>query len=236
MEFPTPARLTRAVTRRIIDYGIDGFGPLDSAAELGEAYKTDGHGTPRQRARRMIVVEARRGFVGGFATGLGGVLALPVTVPSALLINWIIQARMNAAIAYLFGHDINHPHVRERILATVLDSDTLADADDDSEQASEGLGWHTLKQLPGSAFTTLAGFAKKTLIKRGLQSGVKLAAPRMLPIVGGVLSGRVDANACRRAGERALRMFASGPPPGQTQQLPISTVVTSAKVRGATVH
>jgi len=235
MDLPHPARLTRAVTRRIIDIGIDGFGPLDSAAELAHAYQADAEvGTDlRQLAKRMITVEARRGFVGGFATGLGGLLALPVTVPSALLLNWIIQARLNAAIATLLGHDINDPQVRNRVLATVLDAEP---EDGSSDPTDDSLGWHTLKQLPGSALTTLTAFAKKTLIKRGLQSGVKLAAPRMLPLVGGVLSGRVDASACRRAGERALRNFGNAPSARQTQQLKISVAATRAKARGATLH
>ena len=52
--------------------------------------------------------------------GLGGVLTLPVAVPSALGASWVIQARMVAAIAGIYGHDIRSDRVRTLVLLALV--------------------------------------------------------------------------------------------------------------------
>ncbi len=58
------------------------------------------------RVAALIRRETRKNFTSGFLTGLGGVVTFPVSIPAALGASWLIQARMAAAIAKIYGHDL----------------------------------------------------------------------------------------------------------------------------------
>lgn len=202
---------TRRLAKKIVDAGIAGPGPLDSAGELAERYSLrcaeDSSLDPVDAARQLIKRESRLGFAGGFVTGLGGLATMPISMPSGIAINWMVQARQNAAIAALFGHDITTAAVQQRILETLLepgDDDMRVDGADDVEYK---FGMRTLKQLPGQALNSLGSYFRKRLVKTSLKRGVKVVGPRFLPVIGGFISGRVDNKSCAESGARALETF-----------------------------
>jgi hypothetical protein len=91
---PTPSKALQLV-RRVLNQAIDGVAPLSSAGDLAEEYVIDQSYDDRdERVDALIRWEAAKNFTSGFLTGLGGVVTLPVTIPSALGASWIIQARM----------------------------------------------------------------------------------------------------------------------------------------------
>lgn len=57
----------------------------------------------------------------GFITGLGGLLVLPVAIPTNILSTIYIQLRMIAAIAYINGYDIYSDQVRTIAYACLTD-------------------------------------------------------------------------------------------------------------------
>jgi len=75
-------------------------GAAGLAAEyLGDdKYRDDG-----ARVAALIKWETAKNFTTGFLTGLGGFITLPVAVPAALAASWVVQARMAAAIACIYG-------------------------------------------------------------------------------------------------------------------------------------
>lgn len=211
---------TRRIARKIVDAGIAGIGPLDSADELAERYAKkcalDSTVNPVDAARHLIERQSRLGFAGGFITGLGGLATMPISMPAGIAINWMVQARQNAAIAALFGHDISTPAVQQKILETLLEpdeGDLLADGTDDVEYK---FGIRTLKQLPGQALNTLGSYFRKRLVKSGIKRGAQAVGPRFLPVIGGFISGRVDNKSCTESGIRALAAF--GPQQGNAIQ------------------
>jgi ABC-type uncharacterized transport system permease subunit len=68
----------------------------------------------------LIRWEAAKNFTSGFLTGLGGVVTLPVTIPSALGASWITQARMCGAIAAVYGHALKEDRVRTLVLLAMI--------------------------------------------------------------------------------------------------------------------
>lgn len=181
------------LVRTVIEIGVDGKGPLWSASVVAErALKAAGG--DRERAIRAIGASAIRwGAVGGFVTGLGGFVTMPVALPANLFEFYVQATRMVAATAILRGYDVSQPEVRTAIMLT------LVRANAESVLKKAGITTVTgrvtaiaLKRLPPSAlmmvnkaigFRLLRGVAERSLTRLG----------RGVPFVGGVIGGALDA-------------------------------------------
>src|SRR4051794_34188589 len=116
---PAEGGLSGAATRlveRLLDVGIDGKGPFDSAHEVAKG-ALEAAGGNRDLALRTIVRDHRQlGAVGGFATGLGGFFTMPISLPANVLEFYLLAARMTAATAEVRGYDIDQPEIRSAVL------------------------------------------------------------------------------------------------------------------------
>src|SRR5690606_37311924 len=65
-----------------------------------------------------------RGGIGGFLTGLGGFVTMPVSLPVNLAEFYIQAVRMVAAIAHLRGYDLDDERIRTAVLLTMVGSDS----------------------------------------------------------------------------------------------------------------
>jgi uncharacterized protein (DUF697 family) len=88
---------------------------------LKQSYKTHD-----ARVDALIKWETTKNFTSGFITGLGGLLVLPISLPTAVAASWLIQARMAAAIARIYGHDLQSEAVRAFMVAALV-GDSLKD-------------------------------------------------------------------------------------------------------------
>jgi hypothetical protein len=105
----------------ITDRSIAGISPLSSASDLATRYLIDqGYANNDKRVDALIRWETSKNFTAGFVTGLGGVLTLPITVPGSVAASWLIQARMAAAIAAIYGHDPRSDKVRTVVLLALV--------------------------------------------------------------------------------------------------------------------
>jgi hypothetical protein len=109
----------------LLDAGIDGKGPFDSAQKVADVKRAE---KPDAEEAIDAVVRAhlKLAAAGGFVTGLGGFITLPVALPANVLEFYVVATRMVASIASLRGYDIKQPEIRSAILLTLVG----ADADD----------------------------------------------------------------------------------------------------------
>ena len=89
----------------ILGQALDGIGPLSSASDLADDYKSKPYANDAERVQGLIRWAVAKNAGTGFVTGLGGALTLPVTIPGSLAASLAIQAPMVAAIAEIYGHD-----------------------------------------------------------------------------------------------------------------------------------
>ncbi|MDQ1241844.1 MAG: hypothetical protein QG550_1095, partial [Pseudomonadota bacterium] len=159
---PTEASANKLVTY-LLEKGLGGVPPLSSAENLATEYLIDqGYETHDQRVDSLITWETTKNFTTGFITGLGGIITLPVGVPSALAASWLIQARMAGAIARIYGHDLVEDRVRTLILLSL--------AGDVAKKAMADLGIDLGGKLPNRAIKQVPGRALVEVNKRiGLQ-------------------------------------------------------------------
>jgi hypothetical protein len=191
----------------LLDKGIDGVGPLSGAAGLAATYLEDvSYASNDARVAALIRREMARNFTTGFVTGLGGVLTLPVSVPGALAASWVLQARMAAAIARIYGHDPAASRTRTAILLSL--------AGDVAKGALEGLPLtfgtrltqRALDQVPGRALVEInKRIGARLLVRAGSR---RIASfPRLVPFIGGLVGGTMDAMVCRVVGQTARRLL-----------------------------
>jgi hypothetical protein len=212
-----PERLPRSdegvVTRLLqvlLDAGIDGLGPLKSARELADLARADTR-TTEGAVKKIVRSHVVKGGVGGFVTGVGGFLTMPVALPANVVEFYVGATRMVAAIATLRGYDVADPQVRSAVLLTLVGSDA------DEVLAKAGLTGGSGKvlglvgtELPPAALLMLNKAIGFRLL-RGLGEKAFARLGRGIPLAGGVLGGGIDVWMMKRIAEHAMSEFAPLP-------------------------
>jgi hypothetical protein len=201
------ASRARRLTESLLERGVDGVGPLSGAEELAAEFLGDtAYDTNDARVDDLIFRETAKNFATGFVTGLGGAITLSVSIPTALGASWVLQARLAAAIARIYGHDLAAPRTRTTILLSL--------AGDVARDAMDGLGLRfgtrltqrAVEQVPGRA---LVEINKRIGVRLLTQAGRRSVSnfSRYVPLVGAVVGGTMDAMVCRMVGRTAQRLF-----------------------------
>lgn len=189
----------------LLDVGIDGKGPFDSAQKVADVKRAE---KPDAEEAIDAVVRAhlKLAAAGGFVTGLGGFITLPVALPANVLEFYVVATRMVASIASLRGYDIKQPEIRSAILLTLVG----ADADDLLKKAGVvpmgRLSNLAAQRLPGPVlmvvnkavgFRLVATAGKKTLTRFG----------KGVPVIGGVIGAGLDGYLLKRIADHARHEF-----------------------------
>lgn len=194
-----------ALVERLLDFGIDGRGPFDSAQAVADSALSD-HGDSERAIDAVVRTHLRIATAGGFVTGLGGMLTLAVALPANLLEFYAVATRMVASVACLRGYDLRQPGVRAAVLLTLVG----ADADDLLHKAGLGkagrLANLAAERLPGPALMVLhKGVGFRLMTQVGKSALARFG--KGVPIVGGVVGAGVDVFLMRRIAEHARHEF-----------------------------
>ncbi|MDN4612335.1 EcsC family protein [Arthrobacter burdickii] len=157
--------------------------------------------------KRLTLESVEAAGVNGFVTGLGGFIAMPVTIPANMAGALVINARLAAAIAYLRGYDPSDPHVRTMVTLVAVGSNAQQIAKTIGIKAGEKVAINAIKKLPIAVIREInkkVGFALVT--KYGTKRSVVTLA-KGIPLVGGVVGGGVDATMTSVIGRTAKAMF-----------------------------
>ena len=194
------------LVRRLFEFGIDGRGPLDSAAEHGRKARQNSK-SDEDAIRRISRDALMGGGIGGFATGLGGFITMPVAIPVNVLEFYIQATRMVGAIATVRGYDLKDSKIRTAVLLTLVGSR--------SSDVLKAAGFGTpggplvrvaLQGLPPEALMVFNKAIGVQLINRlGRRALTKLG--RGIPIAGGVIGGGFDMWMMSRIANQARREF-----------------------------
>jgi hypothetical protein len=85
--------LAEKLIDRVIEFGINGGGPLKGAVPVADEHLLSAGGDREEAVRRLVATHVRLAAVSGFATGIGGIATLPVSVPAATAGLYIIATR-----------------------------------------------------------------------------------------------------------------------------------------------
>ena len=203
-----PGRLSSTVTgliENLLDTGIDGKGRFDSAQKVADVKRAE-QPTSEGAVDAVVRQHLKLGAAGGFVTGLGGFITMPVALPVNVLEFYLVATRMVAAVASLRGYDIKRPEIRSAVLLTLVG----ADAEDLLKKAgvlSTGrLSNLAAQRLPGPALMVVnkaVGFRLLTIA--GKKSLTRLG--KGVPMVGGVLGAGLDTYLLTRIASQARHEF-----------------------------
>lgn len=204
-----PARGDGAITRMVqtlLDVGLDGKGPLRSATHVARIARRKAS-SDEAAVARVARSHLATGGAGGFLTGIGGFVTMPIALPVNVAEFYIQATRMVGAIATLRGYDVRHPQVRTAVLLTLVGSH----ADEVLAKAGITTGGGRLasmatRRLPPAALLILnkaIGFR----LARGVGEKAFARLGRGVPLVGGVVGGGIDGWMMKKIADHAMIQF-----------------------------
>ncbi|WP_248579498.1 EcsC family protein [Nocardioides sp. InS609-2] len=190
----------------LLNTGLDGVGPIASATEYA-ARASKSAGDAESAIDKVVRTTTMRGAAGGFVTGLGGFVTMPIALPVNVLEFYVQATRMVGAIASLRGYDVSDARVRTAVLLTLVGSD----ADDVLAKAGLTTGGGRVasmafKRLPPPALMVVNKAVAFRLL-RGVGGKLFSRLGRGVPVVGGVVGGGLDGWMMRRIAKQAREEF-----------------------------
>jgi EcsC protein family len=183
---------------------------IGSAEDLAERHRVRCGGLEEPAIDDLIKWQVRYAGAAGFVTNLGGLAAMPVTVPANLASVLLLQLRMIAAIAILRGYQPNDPRVRTLAFLCLMGSA----AADVLQELSVGLGTRLSTGLILRLSAGSLGKINQAVVARlaGRMGASGLAGlGRLVPLVGGLVGGGFDAMVTRGIGTAAKMAFGASP-------------------------
>lgn len=199
--------LVSNLIEQLIAFGIDGRGPLKPAREAAEKALKATNGNHEAAIDKVIKEHLKIGAAGGFATGLGGFITMPVALPANIIEFYITATRMVAATAHLRGHDLTREEIRTAVLLTLTGSQTDDILTKAGVSPAAGVATNVvLKNLPHAALMMVnKGIGFRLLRNLGTKAFAKLG--KAVPLAGGVVGAGLDTWMLKRIADNAKKEF-----------------------------
>ncbi|GHE08369.1 EcsC family protein [Klenkia taihuensis] len=195
----------QAVVSNVLAVSIKGKGPFKSAQMIADEHLAR-HGDVEKAVQKVIATHTRLVGMSGFATGLGGLLTLPITVPTDVGVFYMQASRCAAAVAHLRGYDLDSDEVRSIVAMTTLGASGVAIAAEFGVDLGTRAAVAALKKVPGRVLIDInkkVGF--RLVTKAGTTGVVNLT--KLVPLVGGGVGSSVNVVGMRSIGRYATRNF-----------------------------
>lgn len=183
-------------------YGVKG---LDSAAELANNYLKE-KGTLIEQVNSLIKWQNTKAGTSGFITGLGGLLTMPVTLPTNITSVLYIQIRMVAAIAIMGGYDVKDDRVKTLVYSCVAANSTAEVAKTFGLKLGEKLMKEGIKRLSKETIIRINQAVGFRLLTKFGQKGV-INMGKSVPFIGGIISATFDIVSTNIIGNIAREIF-----------------------------
>ncbi|WP_338538341.1 EcsC family protein [Janibacter terrae] len=202
---------TLKLVENLLDTGIDGRGPFDSAATVADRALAE-HGGDADKAVDEIVGDTLKlAAASGFITNLGGFATMWVALPANIFGFYVLATRMSAAVARVRGYDLTQPEIRSAVLLSLVGADAqdlLAKA---GMVAPTGrLAGLAAQRLPGPALMVVNKAVGFRILSRA-GKGVFSRFGKMVPLVGGGVGAGMDVWLMRQLAQHVRTEF---PPRG----------------------
>ncbi|MBL1197714.1 MAG: hypothetical protein FWK04_01180 [Nostoc sp. GBBB01] len=197
--------LIKATLDWIADAGINGLGVLPSAKQVATDHLSKA-ATIEDAINSVIAWRTTYAAGTGFITGLGGIAAMPITIPVGLATSYALGANTAAAIAHLRGYDIYSEQVRTMVLLCLMGEA----GEEILKTAGITIGTkvcqNLIKQIPGKVLIEINKKIGFRLITKAGEKGV-INLMKMLPLVGGIVGGTFDGIFVNSCGKTAKTVF-----------------------------
>jgi|SRR5215211_465429 len=189
--------------RGVLEIAIDGRGALPSAKAAAVRQLQRNGGSIDDAIESLIDSHVRLASAQGFVTNLGGVAALPITIPANLAGISIVQIRMVAAIAHLRGYDLADNRVRTSLVMCLMGADEVAKHISLGKFPTSPMAVATAPVFDPVLDRMVAEYVVADMAGRVSGKSMAHVFTKRIPIIGGGIGAVVDAIATRNVGEYA---------------------------------
>jgi len=200
-----------AAVRRIVRMAVQGVGPLPGAAAAAESVLAEAEGDLERAVRELIRTHTRMAAAQGFATNLGGLMALAAAIPLNLTGLALLQCRLAAGIAHLRGYDLDDPRVRNAVLLCTLGEDAVNALVKEGAVPGSPMVLATAPTHDPELDEVLAAEVTAALVGRVVGRHAATTVIRRVPVAGGLLGGSADAYSTFMVGRYASRELKTRP-------------------------
>ena len=197
--------LTGSFVREALNRAIDGVGPLAPAAAAADSQLREQRGDVERAIHEVIENNVRIAGAQGFATNVGGMITMTITIPANVTGLAVIQCRMVAGIAHLRGHDLADPRVRNAILALLLGEEQVHELVRRRKIPSTPMAIATAPAHDPTLDGALAAVVASDIVARVAGKRLATTLARKIPVVGGVVGMGADGYTTWRVGRYADR-------------------------------
>lgn len=190
------------------DKAINGIPGTDTAYELAESYMNK-HSNVDSSINSLVNWQITKCATSGFITGLGGVVAMPVTIPANLASVLYVQMRMVAAIAHMRGYDLKDDQVQTFVYACLTGQSVNEVVKGAGIKIGLKVGEAQIKRIPGEVIKKINQAVGFRLVTKFGQKGV-INLGKMVPLLGGVIGGSFDAVSTKTIAYAAKESFKEG--------------------------
>ncbi|QCG89133.1 EcsC family protein [Azospirillum sp. TSH100] len=185
------------------------WNPEKSCYQLYEEYKKSGR-TPDECVENFIDWQTAKAAGSGFLLGLPGLAFGVVTIPADLTLSTYLQMRMIAVIALLYGWDPKSDRLKTLALLSMLGSSAAEAVRAAGVKVGTRLTANVIAKIPGKVLIEINKAVGIRLVTKAGTSGV-INLTKFVPIVGGLVSGGLNAVTTRQIGFAAQSILREGP-------------------------
>jgi hypothetical protein len=195
------------LVEHLVGQGIDGVRPLRAARVVAGEASRHAHGDVDAAVRTLIRAHVDLAGSQGFATNVGGAAVMPFGLPANVTAAFLTQAHLAAAIAFLWGHDLDDEHVRAAVLLCLAGNAAGDALKKVGIVVGANLSIDVVEKFPPAVLGEISKRLGFMLVTKYGTSRAPVVVARAVPAVGGVICGGIDAAATRAVALAAVRMF-----------------------------
>lgn len=193
-----------AYDKAVNGVSVKGVG-MDSAQKLAEDYMKR-EGSRIDQANSLIRWQNTKAGTSGFLAGLGGVLAMPVTIPANIASVMLVQMRMIAAIAHIGGYDLKEDKVQTMVYACMVGSAAADVLKEVGIAVGSKLAMSAIKSITRETVVAINRAVGFRLLTKFGQTGV-VNLGKAVPLVGGIVGATFDSVTTNLIGNAARAAF-----------------------------
>jgi len=198
-------RLGGNIVQEALRRAISGVGPLPGAAAAADKALREAHGNADRAIHDLIETHVRYAGVQGFATNIGGMVTVAVTIPANITGLALVECRLVAGIAHLRGYDLDDQRVRNAILTCLLGEDSVRKMVRRKKLPSTPMGIATAPTRDPQLDQVIAAEVTGELLSKVAGKRLATSLGRHVPVVGGLVGAGADGYTTWQIGRYADR-------------------------------
>lgn len=202
--FPNSNQMVQALNMAY-DLALNGIPGMETVEELADSYLKKG-ANDKDSCNELIKWQIAKATTAGFMTNMGGIITMPVGLPTNLMAVFYIQIRMIAAIAVIGGHNVKSDRVKTLVLLCLCGSAAV----DIIKKLGITIGQKSyivaIRAIPGVMLTKInQAVGYRLITKFGTTAPINLW--KWVPLVSGVIAGALDGVWTSKIGKVAMNTF-----------------------------